>query len=281
MIDLIKAHKGLAISFVVTLVAILVLGYLTIVKQSEVSDDKMAIEEQVETLNQIFEKEYSVNDEALKLAQDNLASVLKEYDEIVKELSVYTIPVIKMTATRFKANLQDKLIAIQTKIEDAGIVVNKAKMPSLSVKDLTEKQESAYVESDFTIGSHKIAIIEALADILVDSKISNIDFLSWHPVEGKAGDESSFSSSLDFELTIEGTQENIEQVVTKLSSDQKVLFFVKSLEINNSTILSKPPVSKDQAVDLSSKESREIKVNNQLTCKLYVKVLQFNVAESK
>ena len=281
MIDLIKTHKGLAFSLAGTTVLILVLSYLTVVKQSDVSDDKMLVEEQTDRLTQIFEKEFSVNDEGLELAKKNRATVAKEYGAVVKELSVYSIPIIKMTATRFKAKLQDKLIAINSKVEGAGIVVNRTKMPSFSVKDLTDKQESAYVDIDFTKGSQKIAIIESLADVLVNAKISKIDFLSWHGSEDQDEAGASFVSSLEFELTIEGTQESIKDTVSGLSSDQRILFFIKSLEINNSTVLAKPSVNKSKAVDFTSKESREIKVENQLTSKLYVKVLQFNIAESK
>lgn len=279
MIDLIKTHKGLAFSLIGTILIILTLSYLTFDKRTEVSDCEVLLAEQVDRLTLILDKEFSVDKKALELAKSNNESVAKEYRQLIKELSVYTIPEVKMTATRFKAMLQDKLISLGSKIKKAGIEVNRSKIPSLSLKDLTDKKESSYKESDFTKGSQKIAIISRLTNILVNAKVSKIEFLSWHEVEGQ--EKSSFVSALNFELTVTGTQKSIEDMVNSLSSDQRVLFFVKSMECQNSTTLMKPAVNKGKEVDLSSKESREIQKENQITCKLYVKVLQFNLVESK
>ena len=279
MIDLIKAHKSLAISLISTVFIVCVLGYLTLVKRTKASDYEAQLTEQVDALTGIHEKEFSVDQKALKIAKANREAVELEYQGLVKELSVYNVPLIKMTATRFKAMLQDRLIEIGVKVKEAGIEVNRTRIPSFSVKNLTDKKESSYIESDFTKGSQKIAIITRLADVLVDSKISKIDFLSWHEV--KADEEKPFVTALDFELTIMGNQESIERTITNLSSDQRVLFFVKAIECQNTSTVTKPVISKGKEVDLSSKESRVIKIDNQLTCKLYVKVLQFNIVDSK
>jgi hypothetical protein len=279
MIDLMKNHKDLSVSLIVTLIAVVVLSYLTFAKELDASEYRNQVTEQVTHLTKILDKEFTVDEKALQLAKKNSKEVAQEYTKLMKELSVYSIPVIKMTATRFKSKLQDELIAINTKLDDAGIEVVRTKMPSLSVRDLTEKKESAYVESDFAQGSQKIAIINALADTLVKAGITKIEYLSWHNNEGDA--EHTFVSELNFELTLSGTQESIEEVVSDLSSNQKILFFIKSIECQNLTSFVKPQVSKDKEVDLASKESREIKMDNQLNCKLYVRVLQFEIAESK
>jgi hypothetical protein len=279
MIDLIKAHKDLTILLISTSVAVVILGYLTFVKESDASDCHEQISEQVERLTQILDKEFTVDEKALQVAKKNSEEVTREYNQLMKELSVYSIPVIKMTATQFKAKLQDELIVINSKLEAAGIEVVKTKMPSLSVRDLIEKKESAYVESDFIQGSHKIIIIDTLADALVKAGVSKLEYLSWHNDESEKTD--SFISALDFELTFSGSQQSVEQLVSDLSSNKRILFFVKSIECQNLTNFVKPQVLSGKEVDLASKESREIKVDNQLSCKLYVKVLQFPVSESK
>ena len=112
MIDLIKTHKGLAFSLVGTITVILVLSYLTVTKQTEASDYKDQMSEQVDTLTQIIEKEYSVDSHGLELAKKNRETVAQEYNALIEELSVYSIPTVKMTATRFKAMLQDELITL-------------------------------------------------------------------------------------------------------------------------------------------------------------------------
>ena len=276
MLDFFKAQKDLGIALLVTVIVSTTLLVLSIVDKSTISEQEYLIEGQIETLTEILGKEYAVNDENLKIAKSSKMFLEGVFKRKSADLSQYNIEKRNISALDFKSKLTNVVTTLDSDADAAGID-NTKKMFATSVKDLNNKRESVYTKEDVSLGLEKLSILTEVGEVTKSLKLSSLEAITWQATEY---DDESFTSTIKLELGVTGSQSSITNLVNTLALNPKVFFIVQGVQINNVSKLTKPTPPKTtgtEVVDRDSKESKEVIVNNKLTCKLFIDVVQFKL----
>ncbi len=287
MLDFFKTQKDLSIALIVTILVSTILFVLSIMDNSVINEQSYLIEEQIETLTDILEKENTVNTENLKIAAGSQVLLKDVYKRLSADFSVFEFKKQSMTALAFKSELTNVVTMLDADTIAAGIG-NAKKAFSTSVKALNAKRESDYTPKDIELGAKKLLVLKQISEATKSLKLSSLEAITWHVAkEAEEEDEEMderFISTQKLELDVTGSQASITNLVNTLSLNNQIFFVIQGIEMKNVSKLSKPKPVKStgtEGVDLDSKESKEVLVDNTLTCKLYIDVVQFKLNQEK